>query len=106
MTDERMKLRLDLIKEEYEELEEAVATRDVVEMADALGDIIYVVCGFAVELGIDLKAVVNEIHASNFTKLAEDGSVIKREDGKVLKGPNYLPPNIRAVLENQLNKKA
>ena len=56
------------------------------------------VCGYALEAGIDLKAVVEEIHASNMTKLDADGSVLRREDGKILKGPNYLKPDIAAVL--------
>lgn len=68
------------------------------QVADALGDLIYVIYGMALEMGYDLRDVVAEIHASNLTKLGEDGQPIKREDGKVLKGPNYVPPNIRAVL--------
>lgn len=98
MTDDRIKLRIGLIEEEFNELKEAAANRDVVEVADALGDIIYVVCGFAIEAGIDLEAAVAEIHASNMTKLDSDGSVIRREDGKILKGPNYRKPDIRAVI--------
>lgn len=98
MSDERLELRLDLIREEVEELEEATAVRDEVEMADALGDIIYVVVGFALEMGIDLNKVVAEIQASNMTKLGADGEVIRREDGKVLKGPNYCKPDIKSVL--------
>lgn len=98
MTDDRIKLRIGLIEEEFNELKAAASERDVVEVADALGDILYVVCGFALEAGIDLEAVVGEIHASNMTKLAADGSVIRREDGKILKGPAYVKPNIRAVI--------
>jgi predicted HAD superfamily Cof-like phosphohydrolase len=98
MTDERIALRLGLIEEEFNELKEATEARDVVEVADALGDLIYVVCGYALEAGIDLKAVVEEIHASNMTKLDSDGSVLRREDGKIMKGPNYLKPDIAAVL--------
>jgi predicted HAD superfamily Cof-like phosphohydrolase len=98
MTDERIALRLSLIEEEFNELKVASEARDVVEVADALGDLIYVVCGYALEAGINLKAVVEEIHASNMTKLDADGSVIRREDGKILKGPNYLKPDIAAVL--------
>lgn len=98
MSDERLQMRLDLIDEEFNELKKATAERDIVEMADALGDIIYVTCGMAIEAGIDLKAVVAEIQASNMTKLAADGSVIRREDGKILKGPNYVKPDIRKVL--------
>ncbi len=98
MSDERLKLRLDLIEEEALELKEAIASRDEVEMADALGDIIYVTVGFALELGVDLGEVVAEIQASNLTKPDEDGSVIRREDGKILKGPNYVKPDIKSVL--------
>lgn len=98
MDDARLKLRLDLIEEEFDELKTATAERDIVEMADALGDILYVVCGMALEAGIPLQAVVREIQASNMTKLGADGNVIRREDGKILKGPNYMKPNIRSVL--------
>ncbi len=99
MDDDRIKLRIELIDEEFRELREATAKRDIVEMADALGDIAYVVFGFAIEAGIDLNAVIAEIHASNMTKLAADGSVIRRDDGKVLKGPSYLRPDIASVLK-------
>src|SRR4051794_12193429 len=68
MDDARLTLRLELIDEEFTELKEATEKRDIIEMADALGDIIYVVCGFALEAGIDLQAVLNEIQASNMTK--------------------------------------
>jgi len=72
--------------------------RNGVEVADALGDLIYVIYGFALEMGYDLRAVVEEIHASNLTKLGADGKPIYRDDGKVLKGPNYREPNLPAVL--------
>lgn len=72
--------------------------RNGVEVADALGDLVYVIYGFALEMGYDLDDVIDEIHASNLTKLGEDGKPIYREDGKVLKGPNYIKPNIRAAL--------
>lgn len=71
---------------------------DTVEAADALGDIIYVVLGMAIEMGIDLDSVLREIHASNLTKLGYDGHPIYREDGKVMKGPNYVRPNIARAL--------
>jgi NTP pyrophosphatase (non-canonical NTP hydrolase) len=100
MTQERLDLRLGLIEEEFDrELRPAVAARDIIETADALGDIIYVVIGFALELGIDLNSVIGEIQASNMTKLGEDGQVIRREDGKILKGPNYVKPDIAAILK-------
>lgn len=72
--------------------------RDGVEVADALGDLIYVIYGFALEMGYDLAQVVAEIHASNLTKLGDDGKPILREDGKVMKGPNYTKPNLPAIL--------
>ena len=92
-------LRLDLIDEEVGELHEAVDAGDIVKVADALADIVYVVYGAADTWGIPLDAVVAEVHRSNMTKLGEDGKAIRREDGKVLKGPHYAPPNIvRALL--------
>lgn len=99
MTDERLRLRLDLIEEEYLELKEATLYRDEIEMADALGDIAYVVVGFALELGIDLAEIVDEIQASNMTKLGEDGKVIRRDDGKILKGPNFVKPDIKSRIK-------
>jgi len=69
------------------------------EVADALGDLVYVIYGLALEMGYDLRDVIREIHASNMTKLGEDGKPIYREDGKVLKGPNYMKPNIPAALK-------
>lgn len=72
--------------------------RNGVETADASGDIVYVLIGMMLEKGYDLGKVITEIHASNLTKLGADGNPIYREDGKVLKGPNYVKPNIRAAL--------
>lgn len=72
--------------------------RNGTEVADALGDIVYLCYGMALEMGYDLRDVLREIHAANLTKLAEDGTPIYREDGKVLKGPNYHAPNIPAAL--------
>jgi len=72
--------------------------RDGAEAADALGDLVYVIYGMALEMGYDLRAVIQEIHGSNMTKLGEDGQPIYREDGKVLKGPNYMKPNVPAAL--------
>jgi predicted HAD superfamily Cof-like phosphohydrolase len=125
MTDERVAMRLDLIAEEVIELFEdgfgltiamqlmdgsAVGTKSLsehlyhtgnrngVEVVDALGDIVYLCYGLALELGYDLRAVIREIHASNLTKLGADGVPVMREDGKVLKGPGYMRPNIAAAL--------
>lgn len=74
--------------------------RDTVEVADALGDLIYVIYGMALELGIPLSRVLDEIQASNLSKLGADGQPIYREDGKVLKGPDYFPPDISRALES------
>ena len=91
-------LRLSLIREEMQELEEAIAANDIVETADALGDLLYVIYGTLIDSGIDADLLVGEIHASNMSKLGKDGEPILRYDGKVLKGPNYFKPNIKGVL--------
>lgn len=72
--------------------------RDGAEVADAGGDIVYVVIGMLIEMGYDIRAVIDEIHAANMTKLGDNGLPILREDGKVLKGPHYHAPNIPATL--------
>lgn len=104
-SEDRIKLRRDLISEEYWEYDRAVEKNDLVNLAQELADILYVVYGAALEYGIDLDAVVTEVHRANMSKLDKDGSVIRREDGKVLKGPNYKAPDIEAILnlkeENQ-----
>lgn len=115
-------LRLDLIMEEVIELIHALygerasnvidvawkvardaddGNRDIVEVADALADIEYVVHGAALVFGIDLDAVLQEVQASNMSKLDENGKPIYREDGKVLKGPNFFEPKIEEELKNQ-----
>lgn len=99
ITKERLELRTSLIEEEFSEFQDAADDGDLVGVADALGDLIYVVNGAAVEYGIDLDRVVREIHRSNMSKLGEDGKPIYREDGKVLKGDNYSPPNLKPILE-------
>jgi len=91
-------LRLDLINEEVEELMTAVDNDDIVEIADALTDILYVVYGTGHAYGIDLDDCFDEVHRSNMSKLGEDGKPLYREDGKVLKGPDYFPPNLEDVL--------
>lgn len=91
-------MRVRLIDEELQELKDALRNRDLVAVADALGDLEYVVNGAAIGMGIDLPAVVKEIHRSNMTKLGEDGNPIYREDGKVLKGPGYEPPSLEPIL--------
>lgn len=95
----RAQLRNGLIEEELQELKEAQEDGDIVEIADALGDLVYVVIGEAIEYGIDLDAVMAEIQRSNLSKLdPATGLPIYREDGKVLKGGNFTPPNIAKVL--------
>ena len=91
-------LRQALIEEEVRELSEAAQAGDLVAVADALADIVYVAYGTAHVYGIDLDAVLDEVHASNMTKLGADGRPVRRADGKVLKGPAYRPPDISAVL--------
>jgi len=91
-------LRVALIREELRELADALDAEDMVEVADALGDLDYVVNGAAVAFGIHLPSVTAEVHRSNMTKMPPDGIPIKREDGKVLKGPNFELPDIKGVL--------
>ena len=92
-------LRIDLLREEMDEYLQGETNDDIVEIADALADIIYIACGTAVAYGIPLDRVFAEVHRSNMSKLGEDGKPIYREDGKVLKGPNYAPPDVKGVLE-------
>lgn len=118
--EERLRLRLKLVKEEFFELvrgclaenslvnyadgalesaiNAAYLAPDMVEIADALGDLDYVNEGMRLELGIPGKAVADEIHRSNMSKLGPDGKPMKRDDGKTLKGPNFTPPDIAKVL--------
>ena len=94
-------LRFNLMKEENEEYLEAANDNDLVEVADALGDMLYILCGTIIEHGLQHKIedVFNEIQRSNMSKLGEDGEPIYREDGKVLKGPNYFKPHIKEILD-------
>lgn len=96
--DQQSDLRLALIEEEVGELREAAEAGDIVGIADALADIVYVAYGSAHVYGIDLDAVLDEVHASNMTKLGQDGRPVRRADGKVLKGPGYRAPDVKAVL--------
>jgi predicted HAD superfamily Cof-like phosphohydrolase len=95
-----LNLRLDLIEEEVGELVVAVDALDMTEVADALADILYVTYGMGAALGIDLDRCMEEVHLSNMSKLGEDGNPIYREDGKVMKGPNYFPPNLKNILDD------
>jgi predicted HAD superfamily Cof-like phosphohydrolase len=95
-------MRLELVLEEAQEYQEAVEAGDLVEIADALADIVYVAYGAALEHGIDLDKVLEEVHRSNMSKLHhETGEPIYREDGKVLKGKNYTPPAVADILKEQ-----
>lgn len=91
-------LRFELITEEFSELADALRKRNIVEVADALTDLAYVVYGMADIYGIDLDACFREVHRSNMSKLGEDGKPILRADGKFLKGPHYSPPDLKTVL--------
>ena len=91
-------LRYDLIEEELKEFKEAIAKRDIKEVADALTDILYVTYGAGHAFGIDLDECFDEVHRSNMSKLGEDGRPIYREDGKVLKGPNFFEPDLESIL--------
>ena len=96
-------LRLKLILEEYEELETAVEEHHLVGIADALTDILYVTYGAGHAFGINLDECFEEVHESNMSKLGPDGKPIYRDDGKVMKGPDYREPDLRKVLKCNLN---
>lgn len=97
--EDRKALRWALIDEEVNtELADALWVNDIVEVADAIGDAVYVLYGMAIEFGIDLDRVIDEIHDSNMSKLDSDGSVRYSPTGKVLKGPNFREPNIIKAL--------
>ena len=100
---ETMELRIDLIEEELGELQNAIIDADgtLVDVADALSDLLYVVYGAGHSFGIDLDKCFTEVHRSNMSKLGEDGKPIYREDGKVLKGKNFTEPNLKEVLNEQ-----
>lgn len=93
-------LRYKLMREENEEYLEAANEGDLVEVADALGDMLYILCGTILEHGMQhkIEEVFEEIQRSNMSKLGADGKPIYREDGKVLKGPNYFKPDIAKIL--------
>lgn len=94
-------LRYNLMKEENEEYLEAVKNNDLREIADALGDMLYILCGTIIEHGLQYKIeeVFDEIQRSNMSKLGADGLPVYREDGKVMKGPNYFKPDFTKILE-------
>lgn len=93
-------LRYHLMKEENEEYLEAVKNNDLTEIADALGDMMYILCGTIIEHGLQdkIEAVFDEIQRSNMSKLGQDGQPVYREDGKVMKGPHYFKPDFSKIL--------
>ncbi len=95
-------LRFNLMDEENKEYFEAAQNNDLVEVADALGDMLYILCGTILEHGMQhkIEEVFNEIQRSNMSKLGPDNKAIYRADGKVLKGPNYFKPNIEGILKS------
>ena len=93
-SDKINKLRIDLIKEELQELTEAMQKKDLLQVADALTDILYVTYGAGHAFGINLDKCFDEVQNSNMSKLGEDGKPIYNESGKVMKGPNYFKPDL------------
>ena len=93
-SDKINKLRIDLIKEELDELQEAMGNNDLLDVADALTDILYVTYGAGHAFGIDLDKCFDEVQNSNMSKLGENGKPIYNESGKVMKGPNYFKPDL------------
>ena len=98
------KLRISLIEEELEELKEAMGKEDMVGVADALTDILYVTYGAGAAFGIDLDKCFEEVHNSNMSKLDRNGRPIYRNDGKILKGPDYFEPNLEKIVKNGIQK--
>lgn len=101
LPEEKLQLRYKLMAEENDEYLEAARGGDLVEVADALGDMLYILCGTILEHGMQYKIeeVFNEIQRSNMSKLGSNGEPIYREDGKVMKGPNYFKPDIGRILK-------
>ena len=101
LSDKIKELRFELMREENEEYLEAVRNNDMVEVADALGDMLYILCGTILTHGMQHKIseVFNEIQRSNMSKLGADGKPIYREDGKVMKGPNYFEPDLSKFID-------
>jgi predicted HAD superfamily Cof-like phosphohydrolase len=93
-------LRMRLLSEEWEEYRSAEYDNDIVEIADALADIIYIACGTAVSYGIPLDEIFNEVHRSNMAKLV-DGKVLRREDGKIQKPEGWTAPDIKSIIDSK-----
>ena len=93
-----VQLRIDLIEEELNELKEAVKNNDIVEVADALIDILYVTYGAGHSFGVDLDKCFDEVQRSNMSKLGVDGKPIYNESGKVMKGPDYFAPDLKKII--------
>jgi len=93
-----VQLRIALIEEELNELKEAIKKNDIVEVADALTDILYVTYGAGHSFGVDLDKCFDEVQSSNMSKLGENGKPIYNESGKVMKGPNYFAPNLKKII--------
>ncbi len=98
-TEKINELRYNLIKEELEELKQAMLNKDLLEVADALTDILYVTYGAGHAFGIDLDSCFEEVQSSNMSKLGEDGKPIRNEAGKVMKGPNYYKPDLSKFIK-------
>tara|TARA_B100001123_G_scaffold449729_1_gene616335 strand:- start:2257 stop:2628 length:372 start_codon:yes stop_codon:yes gene_type:complete len=94
-----IQLRCNLIKEELDELSDAIEKNDIIEVADALTDLLYVVYGAGHSWGINLDKCFKEVQRSNMSKLDENGKPIYNEHGKVMKGPNYIKPNLKQFVE-------
>ena len=98
--DKILKLRIDLIQEELDELKEAIKKKDIVEVADALTDILYVTYGAGHSFGLNLDDCFSEVQRSNMSKLDLNGQPIYNENGKVMEGPNYFKPNLKKFIKN------
>ena len=100
LNDKSYNLRFELMKEENEEYKKACKDGDLVEIADALGDMMYILCGTILSHGLQnkIEEIFQEIQSSNMSKLGSDGKPIFRQDGKILKGPNYFKPDIASIL--------
>ena len=94
-----VQLRIDLIQEELNELKDAINNNDIIEVADALTDILYVTYGAGHSFGINLDKCFNEVQDSNMSKLDENKQPIYNDSGKVMKGPNFFPPNLKKIIE-------